>query len=931
MLSGTKLGRYEIRQKIGAGGMGEVYLAQDEQLDRKVALKVLLPEFCSDEERVSRFKMEAKAASALNHPNIITIYEVGIEDERLFIATEFVDGETLRDKINAGEFSYLEAIKVTEQVADALAVAHDAHIVHRDIKPDNIMIRKDGIVKILDFGLAKPIFDQTVGAEDETVRLVKTQPGMVMGSVRYMSPEQARGKETDARTDVWSLGVVLYETLTGKNPFEGETVSDSLAAVIHLEPAPLENVPEELQRIIRKALKKKSGERYQNIKDFALDLKDLRSEVEHNSAETRLSQFAKTVTIKKHDTDETKMLLHQTISAEHQTQEQRGFSKTGEKTLSGKAQRPWLLPLTIILSAAILAFGGLYQLPKLFGGNAPVFQSIQASRLTDNGTANLAEISPDGKFVAFVNRQEGKESLVVRQVVTGSIIPLVQPTMMNFYQPTFTSDGNFIYYVQADKGVGTLFQIPTLGGESKKIIVDVDSKVAFSPDGKRFTFIRHNPNEGGDTIIIADSDGTNSEAFLQTKELNYDQFTGIDWSPENDKVLVGVFKNKGEPNQKLQLATVGLKDKKLEFVGEKGWLGVRNFEWMRSGAGIILVGKANPGENSQVWHLSYPKGETRQITTDTSDYGSVSVSADGSAMVATRIDAISSLWSRDPQTREMRQLIVENKNLLGFSGISQMPNGKILFVKNTGKEVNIFSIEENGGVEKQLTSGNSINQSPVATPEGKYIVFSSNRTGIHSIWRMNADGSNPVQLTNAQTAVDGQLQISKDGRNVIFMRQTSDGGKTKLMKVSINGGDSVPIIPENTLSESFPRISPDGKLIAYNTFEFDASNPSSIEQKVKVLGFDGEKIDKSIKEFEAKINPEYKFSPDNKSLTYLNKAGIDNLWNISLADKKNEKPLTDFTSGNISNFVWSHDGKKLFIVRAIFNSDLVLIKDGAKS
>jgi serine/threonine protein kinase len=909
--------------------MGEVYLVHDEQLDRNVALKVLLPEFCCDEERTERFKLEAKAASALNHPNIITIYEVGVEDERLFIATEFVDGVTVRERINSGEMTYLEAVKIAEQVADALAVAHEAHIVHRDIKPDNIMIRRDGIVKILDFGLAKPIFEQNVGAEDETVRLVKTQPGMVMGSVRYMSPEQARGKDTDARTDVWSLGVVLYESLTGKNPFEGETVSDSLAAVIHLEPAPLEDVPEELQRIVRKALKKKSDERYQSIKDLALDLRDLRAEVEHHSGENRLSQFSKTVSVKKHDTDQTGTLLHQTISADHHTREQSGFTKTGEKTGANKSPRPWLLPLAIILCAAILAFGGLYHLPKLFGSPTLVFQSIQASRLTDNGTANTAEISPDGKFVAFINRQDAKDSLVVRQVVTGNIIPLVPPTMLSFYQPSFTPDGDFIYYVTSDKGVGTLFQIPTLGGESKKIIVDVDSKVTFSPDGKRIAFIRHNPNEGGDTIIVSDADGKNPQAFFQTKEIQYDMFIGVDWSPDNNSLLVGMFKNKGEPNQKLQLATVGLKDKRLEFIGDKGWLGVKSFEWLHSGTGIVLVGKANAGENSQVWFLSYPRGEVRQITADTTDYGSVSVSADGGSMIVTRIDAISSLWSRTPQTGEMRQLLVENKNLLGFAGISQMPDGKILFVKNSGKEINIFSVEENGAIEKQLTAGSAINQNPFATPDGKYIVFNSNRTGNFSIWRMNADGTNPVQLTNAPGAVDSQLQISKDARNVVFMRQTTDGGRTRLMKVSIDGGEAAAIIPEDTRSEFFPRISPDGKLLAYHTFDFDANNPN-IEPIVKIVGFDGEKIVRKVKEFETKINPEFKFSPDNKSITYLNRSGIDNLWSQLLEDKKSEKPLTDFTSGNISNFVWSNDGKKLFIVRAIYNSDLVLIKDTAK-
>ncbi|MBS1794078.1 MAG: protein kinase [Acidobacteria bacterium] len=908
--------------------MGEVYLAQDEQLDRNVALKVLLPEFCCDEERVSRFKMEAKAASALNHPNIITIYEVGVADERLFIATEFVDGDTLREKIVAGSLTYLESIRVAEQVADALAVAHEAHIVHRDIKPDNVMIRRDGIVKILDFGLAKPVFEKLVGAEDETVRLVKTQPGMVMGSVRYMSPEQARGKETDARTDVWSLGVVLYEMLTGKNPFEGETVSDSLAAVIHVEPAPLAEVPEELQRIVRKALRKKAADRYQSIKDFALDLRDLRVEVEHHSAETRLSQFAKTVSIPKHDTGENETVLHQTLSAERETREQAGFTNTGEKTFGGKRPQPWLLPLTIVLSAIILAIGGLFLMPKLFGSGPPVFLSIQASRLTDNGTANLAEISPDGKFVAFINRQDGRESLVVRQVATGSLVTLVQPSMTMFFQPTFSADGNYIYFVQTEKGVGTLYEIPTLGGETKKIIVDVDSKPTFSPDGKRLAFIRHNPTEGGDTIVTVDADGANPGDFLKTKEIGYDQFIGVDWAPAGDKLLAGVFKNRGELNPKLQLAIISLKDKQFDFLGEKGWIGLRNFEWLHDGSGVILVGKSNPGENSQIWFISYPRGETRQITNDTSDYGSISLAADNGQMIATRIDTISSLWSRVPQTGEMRQLLGENKNLLGFAGLSQAPDGRIMFVKNTGKEVNVFAIDEAGGSEKQLTSGGGINQNPVASPDGRYIFFSSNRNGGFSVWRMNADGTSPLQLTNDPGAVDTQLQVSKDGRNVIFMRQTSDGGRTRLMKVPVAGGEAQPVLPESGASEFFPRLSADGKLIAYHTFEFDSRNPN-IEPKVKVLGFDGDKLDKSGREFESHINPEFKFSPDSKSLTYLNRAGIDNLWSLSFDDRK-EKPLTDFTSGNISNFIWSNDGRRLFIVRTLFNSDLVLIKDGKK-
>jgi Tol biopolymer transport system component len=726
---------------------------------------------------------------------------------------------------------------------------------------------------------------------------------------------------------VWSLGVVLYETLTGKNPFEGETVSDSLAAVIHVEPAPLEDVPEELQRIARKALKKKAGERYQSIKDLALDLKDLRAEVEHHSGENRLSQFSKTVSVKKIDTDETATLLHQTISADHHTREQSGISKTSEKSVSRPPKRAWLFPLAIIFAAAVLAFGMM--LPRLLTADVPLYQSIQASRLTDTGAANLAEISPDGKFVAFVSRQEGRRSLVVQQVSTRSVVQVLQPSPLYFYQPSFSPDGDFIYYVTVEKGIGTLYQVPTLGGESKKIIVDVDSKVSFSPDGKRIAFVRHNPNEGGDAVILADADGANPQVFLNTKDIDYDQFVGVDWSPDNDKLLVGVFKNKSDPNQKLRLATVELDGKHLEYIGEKGWLGLRSFEWIRSGAGIVLVAKANSGENSQVWMVSYPSGEARQVTTDTTEYESASVSQDGGTLVTTRIDAVSSLWSRDMQTREMRQVIGENRNLIGSGGIAQMPNGKILYVKITGRDINIFSAEANGEGEKQLTSGAAINQNPIPTPDGKYIVFISNRAGAASIWRMNADGSNQVQLSNDPNAMDTQVQVTKDSRSVIFMRSTSDSGRSKLMKVSIDGGDAVPVFAESAKSEFHPRISADGKMLAYYTFEYDTANPN-IETRIEVVGLDGEKAGASVAEFNSISSHEFRFSPDGKAMTYLNRDGIDNIWNVSLENRK-ETPLTDFNSGGISNFAWAHDGKKLFIVRAIYNSDLVLIKDSLKN
>ncbi|HTK25250.1 MAG TPA: protein kinase [Pyrinomonadaceae bacterium] len=928
MLSGVQFGRYEVGDRIGSGGMGEVYLAKDNQLDRNVALKLLLPEFFSDEERVKRFKMEARAASGLNHPNIITIHEINEESGQIYIATEFVDGETLRERIQKCDITQIEAVKIAEQVGDALAVAHEARVVHRDIKPENIMVRRDGIVKILDFGLAKPIFVRAVGAEDETVRLVETQAGLVMGSVRYMSPEQARGKPTDQRTDVWSLGVVLYEMLTGINPFAGETISDSLAAIIHLEPPPIEDAPEELLRILRKALKKKADDRYQDIKDLALDLRELRLDSDALGLDTSSRIYANTVAIRGNTTDENQAALHLTNSGQQRTGGnsngwQNSFINSGAATIGARYR-----PAAVLLSIVAIALGGWFFLPKLLGHGTSSFQSIQASRLTDTGTAQSAEISPDGRFVAYVDRNQDKYGLAVKQIATGTSVPIVAPAKIEFYQPTFTPDGEFIYYVTNDKGLGTLYQVSTLGGESKKLLTDIDSRVAFSPDGGRMAFIRHNPSAGGDTIFIANRDGTGLEPFIQTKEAGFDQFVGVDWSADGSKLIAGVFKNKGDVVRKVQLAAFDLHNKQAEFIGDRVWLGLKGFETLRDGSGIVLVAKAKPDDYSQIWNVAYPSGEARQISTDTSDFGSVSVSADGMSIVTTRVDTISSVWSVNPQSREMKQLTSESKNLLGYAGLSQMPDGRILFAKNTGKEINIFSMDESGGNERQLTSGSGVNMFPAASPDGKFILFGSNRGGTVSLWRMNADGSSPVQVTNQANVIDGQPQILPNGKSAIFMRQTTDGGRMKMLEVGLDGGEAVQLMPENSESEVMPRVSRDGKRVVYHTFHYDEKAGSFITA-VKVVGLKDEKVDPAAKEQTVSITPEYKWSPDGKSLTYVNRSGVDNLWEMKVDDRK-EKHLTEFNSGNIANFIWSNDGKKLIIVKAVYNSDLVLIKDSPK-
>src|SRR6266513_2663022 len=293
LLVGQTIGHYKISKQIGTGGMGEVYLATDVVAGRKAALKLLPLRFTGDAERLKRFEQEARAVVGLNHPNIVTVYEIGEENSIHYIASELIEGETLRDRLTRGPLQLTEALEVAIQVASALAAAHQAVIVHRDIKPENIMLRPDGYAKVLDFGIAKLAEQElpTSMPRDEALLLVETNLGSILGTAHYMSPEQARGQKVNARSDIWSLGVVLYEIVTGNPPFRGETPSDCIAAILTAEPAPLSSVspdvPARLESILQKALRKNTDERYQTIKEMLAELRSLKAKLE---AESSLSQ-----------------------------------------------------------------------------------------------------------------------------------------------------------------------------------------------------------------------------------------------------------------------------------------------------------------------------------------------------------------------------------------------------------------------------------------------------------------------------------------------------------------------------------------------------------------------------------------------------------------------------------------------------------------
>ncbi len=351
MKKGAKLGHYEILSPIGKGGMGEVFLAKDTKLERRVALKILPPEFAADSDRMSRFVREAKSASALNHPNIITIHEIGEAGGTHFIATEFIDGKTLNDYKKTNPLNLKSVLEIAIQIASALDEAHSAGIVHRDVKPDNVMIRANGLVKILDFGIAKlseisPAVN--VSSEDATaIKAQSTSPGMIIGTANYMSPEQAAGKEVDARTDIFSFGVLMYEMFAARLPFAGETPMETIAAIINKEPPPLDNagVPPEIEMIIGKSLRKDRRERYQTIKDLLIDLKEVRQELEFQD---KLEQ-----TISPNKEPKTQMLKTAATIDERQptaAAENRNDSLTIKKSSVGKA---FVVALAILIISAI--------------------------------------------------------------------------------------------------------------------------------------------------------------------------------------------------------------------------------------------------------------------------------------------------------------------------------------------------------------------------------------------------------------------------------------------------------------------------------------------------------------------------------------------------------------------------------------------------
>lgn len=378
----------------------------------------------------------------------------------------------------------------------------------------------------------------------------------------------------------------------------------------------------------------------------------------------------------------------------------------------------------------------------------------------------------------------------------------------------------------------------------------------------------------------------------------------------------------------MSLMTVSIKDKKIEPFGNKIWVNANSFSWMKDGAGIFMLAKKNQDEQQQIWFLSYPGGEARQITQDSSGYEMMSYAADSNTIAALKSDVISSIWSFDLQTKQKTQLTSESRDMLGANGIKQLANGKLLVTKTEANTTNFWTIGENGKNENSIYKENGQDIQPVISPDGRFIVFCSNQGGGFRLWRINADGKNPVQLTNSPKGFDLRPNILPDNKTIIFERRFEDKFRSKLMKVNIDGGQAQEIFPESQTNDAFPSISNDGKLLAYTAQSFETKN-LVFNNILKIAALEGEKFKPLEREVTQYIGYGYKWTSDNKGLIYVNKDGVPNLFYTSL-DKNPPKQLTNFTSGVILNFDLSRDGKWLFVIKGIVSADLILIKDDSK-
>jgi Tol biopolymer transport system component len=980
---GETISHYKIIEPVGAGGMGQVFRAEDTRLGRQVALKFLSEDMARDPGALERFQREAKAASSFNHPNICTIHDVGEFNGRPYLVMELMEGQTLRERIAGRPLATDSLLDFGAQISDALDAAHQRGIIHRDIKPANIFITTRGQAKILDFGLAKQGASRRVaeavgvgGDADVTQptsdNLMLTSPGSAIGTIAYMSPEQARGEELDARTDLFSVGAVLYEMATGSPAFTGNTSAVIFDAILNRTPTqPTQlnpNLPPKLEEIVGKSLEKDRDYRYQTAAEMRGDLKRLKRDVDSG----RLGSSATNWTAAQTGGQTAAMpAAGRRDSSTWQTAQTTGGMPPAQATqgqpfdprLAGSApaivpgmptdsgrgrdREGWglksafrSLPPWARLLIAVLATGAFYYF-KIYKPEKPApakhssedaFMQMQISPVTTTGNIHSVTISRDGKFLAYTQDSKEGHAIWVRQLGTGSTAKVVPGTEASELSDiVFSPDGNYLYYRSQleGSGLGILWKVPSLGGTSEKLVTDVDSAVAFSPDAKRIAWIRISSKTNSSAVYLSDANGANEQAISTLHFPDMYNQVGPAWSQDGKMLAVARIDSKNPNSNKIEVMDIDTKE--IKPLGSRGFANLNRLDWLPDGSGLVFTAPLNTMTfNSQIWELTYPEGEARRITNDLNYYSGATMTGDGNTLATVAWSITSSLWTSSAAGSAFsgpKQITSGIERADGRTGIIWPTPGAILYSIYAGGTIKFASTTPDGSDTRDLALGNMSVLGPSACGDGKRFVFTSlGSDGSLRVYRADVDGSNATAISPGP--IDVLPACSPDGTFVVYL--VSSGQAVTLEKVSIDGGAATPITHGGEIFAT-PAISPDGKSVA-GSYTPDVSKPS----KIAVLNIATGTIEHVYDVPDgASFNQDavglISWTKDGRAILYpVMRRGVGNLWAQPVsasagATAAAPKQVTNFSDLRLFSYAISPDGKQTVLARGRTVTDAVLI------
>ena len=823
------IGPYRAIRQLGAGGMGEVFLAHDDELGRNIAIKLLPADVAADAEHLTRLKNEARSASSLNHPNIVTIYEIGRDDSaRAFMAMEYVDGQTLRELMRGGAMPVRKALQIAAQLADGLAAAHKRGLVHRDLKPENVMITTDGVVKVLDFGLAKSV--------DINPDTNVSEPGMLVGTFGYMSPEQARAGEIDYRSDQFAFGSILYEMLTGSRAFDGASGVETLFMVVRDEAPPLSivaaHVPAPLRWIVDRCLSKDPDDRYVATRDLARDLQYIRDHFSEAGVATPIRE---------------------------------------KDSVATRIRKRWPAAVAVVLA---LVAGSLVTAWV----RRPEPRIITSERyLTYSGNDYSPAVSPDGKLIAFSSSRDGVQRIWLKQVAGGGEVALTAGTD-DF--PRFTPDGAAVLYIHTDPDrvvPASLWRIAVVGGEPRRLIDDVTS-ADLSADGSKLAFIRPIQEKGvaRGALFMSAADGSNPRELTRS-----DIGAALPrWSPDGKSIAMVITRGGRVAQAVVVVDAATGKAKELKSPATAGELS--SVVWTADGRDVIYVRaqsvEAVVGSAAHVIRHDVRTDEYETVGWTSHNGLVLDALKDGTLVLDVRsprdnlrdvaVNAVVNTAAPAPHERWLTRGNSSDRQP------SYSPDGKtVIFSSNRSGNLDLWTIATDGGTVRRITDDGAEDWDPAFTPDGKKVVWSSGRSGNLEIWIANADGSGARQISHDGVDAENPTATA-DGQWIVYA--SFNPAKTGIWKVRPDGTQATRIVNART---SVPEVSPDGQ---YVSFLFDGRTPRAVVRIARISdGKDmGYAIPVPVVRRSSAILGRTRWTPDGKSIAFLaqNDEGVNGVF-----------------------------------------------------